>query len=956
MARPSRWGADAGSGGDLQRLLELDEEEARGPAAAPAEAPILCCEATGCLCVVPGQRCGMAWVKKSEYEDDRAKQVDENEAFLRQLLGDDAVPPPRDPEADAAAEAAAEAAAAAAPLRRRAGAAAARVAGAGRGGAASTSTTTSSSATASRTPAAAARAASAARRAAPAASARRGSGRSSCASAARAATPTATPPPPPAAASRAAAAAGRAAGGSRPSPPRRCPPPPRRRPRRRRPRRPRRCRRPRRRRPAPTPAPAAGAAAAPSSSSSWSEANESLLVEAARLRRVGALEPSAAAANDANAAAVDALLHRTLREVFGLSDFRTGQLAAVQRVCRRQSTLLVLPTGGGKSLAYQLPACLSPQITIVVSPLLSLISDQLASLPAGLYGVALSSQQSHAQKQKALDGLRARDASGAALVRLLFVAPEGLSSHTFQQTLRTLPAVAGCRCGAAGAAAAAAAPLGCNASSSRCAQCGACALPALGVACIDEVHCLSEWSHNFRPAYMALGATLRDLGVPAVLGLTATATMRTVKSVCTSLRLPPDAQLRNSPHRPNLTFSAELLQTRGDEAGGGGNFGAAEDARVARVVKLVSEWAKGGGGGGAIIYCMRKYQCEQLAAALRGAGLKADHYHAGRPQEERQRVYARFMGGQLRVVAATVAFGMGIDKANVRLVVHAGLPRSLEQWVQETGRAGRDGAPAACHAVLRPADFIWLHSLCHSDHVAPEQMAALLRALTANAKNGYGDLPLDHLETKLDMNESVVQTALAFLAEVPLRAWRPPAADDGDGDDDGDDGNGDETLLELLPQIRRTAVLSFHQERPEAVAAQSPLVGVLLRHAKEHNGSYRCPLVQAASEVGLDAHAAHAELAALHRGGVLQFELRDPAFYVRFHCAPKQTEVDDLAAAMTAKMAEVEELQRTKLAAAATVLWALADDGKADGGGGASDADGGATRRAAVCRRASPRC
>ena len=475
------------------------------------------------------------------------------------------------------------------------------------------------------------------------------------------------------------------------------------------------------------------------------------------------------------------------------------------------------------------------------------------------------------------------------------------------------------------------------------AQCGACALPALGVACIDEVHCLSEWSHNFRPAYMALGATLRDLGVPAVLGLTATATMRTVKSVCTSLRLPPDAQLRNSPHRPNLTFSAELLQTRGDEAGGGGNFGAAEDARVARVVKLVSEWAKGGGGGGAIIYCMRKYQCEQLAVALRGAGLKADHYHAGRPQEERQRVYARFMGGQLRVVAATVAFGMGIDKANVRLVVHAGLPRSLEQWVQETGRAGRDGAPAACHAVLRPADFIWLHSLCHSDHVAPEQMAALLRALTANAKNGYGDLPLDHLETKLDMNESVVQTALAFLAEVPLRAWRPPAAD---GDDADDDGTATTTATRRSSSCCRRSVgrrcSPSTRSGPRRWRRRATLVGVLLRHAKEHNGSYRCPLVQAASEVGLDAHAAHAELAALHRGGVLQFELRDPAFYVRFHCAPKQTEVDELAAAMTAKMAEVEELQRTKLAAAATVLWALADDGKADGGGRAlTDADGG---------------
>ena len=392
--------------------------------------------------------------------------------------------------------------------------------------------------------------------------------------------------------------------------------------------------------------------------------------------------PAAQAESDAPPGAADAvggLLLRTLQGVFGMQAFRPGQEAAIRRVLARRSTLLVLPTGGGKSLTYQLPAFLSTQamhrhtthpeeggvpparlphtsptppshlphtsptppshlphtsltppshlphtsqLNLVVSPLIALIEDQLHSLPPALGGAMVSAAQSPSERMAALDALRARDAHGAAATRVLFVAPERLSNQRFQQQLRALPPVAGCRCGAPSAAAAAAALAGgLGADGARCAACGAAALPPLGFACVDEAHCVSEWSHNFRPTYMAVGAVLRTLGVDTVLGLTATATARTVVSIRACLQLPAHAVMRCDVRRENLTLRAEVV---------------AADGRNTRLLQLLQRALPAGGRGAAIVYCNARYQTEQVATELQSRGWRADFYHAGRTTDERR--------------------------------------------------------------------------------------------------------------------------------------------------------------------------------------------------------------------------------------------------------------------------------------------------------------------------------
>ena len=205
-------------------------------------------------------------------------------------------------------------------------------------------------------------------------------------------------------------------------------------------------------------------------------------------------------------------------------------------------------------------------------------------------------------------------------------------------------------------------------------ECGAPAKPALGFACVDEAHCLSEWSHNFRPSYMAVGRTLQErLGVTTFLGLTATATARTAQSICTCLDLPGDALQRHDIQRPNLSYSAEIVPS---------------SRRSTRVRELLGTCMPK--GGAAIIYCSTRWEVDGLSRELQSRGWKCDGYHAGRMPHERQKVQADFMSGQLQVVVATIAFGLGVNKSNVRLIVHVGVSRSIEAWVQETGRAGRD--------------------------------------------------------------------------------------------------------------------------------------------------------------------------------------------------------------------------------------------------------------------------
>ncbi|XP_028820256.1 ATP-dependent DNA helicase Q4 isoform X2 [Denticeps clupeoides] len=375
---------------------------------------------------------------------------------------------------------------------------------------------------------------------------------------------------------------------------------------------------------------------------------------------------------------------------FGYRSFRPGQEVAIMRILSGLSTLVVLSTGMGKSLCYQLPAYLyakrSGCVTLVLSPLVSLMDDQVSGLPSKLKAACIHSNMSPKQREKAIEKVK------AGQVHVLLLSPEAL--------------------------------VGGGHSSSGCLP-PADQLPPVAFACIDEAHCVSEWSHNFRPCYLRLCKVLRDrLGVRCLLGLTATATLSTALDIGRHLEIndqdgiavrsaavPPNLQLSVSTDRDKDQALVSLLK--------GERFGALESI---------------------IVYCTRREETTRIAALLRtclqGVMLRessnttkaedgdnpvaqkkralakkkirkplkwlAESYHAGMSAAERKRVQVNFMCGELRLVVATVAFGMGLDKSDVRGIVHYNMPKSFESYVQEIGRAGRDGGPAHCHLFLDP--------------------------------------------------------------------------------------------------------------------------------------------------------------------------------------------------------------------------------------------------------------
>jgi ATP-dependent DNA helicase RecQ len=332
-----------------------------------------------------------------------------------------------------------------------------------------------------------------------------------------------------------------------------------------------------------------------------------------------------------------------LEAIFGFREFRPGQRKIIDTVLAGRDCIGVMPTGAGKSLTFQIPAKILPGAVLVISPLISLMKDQVDALVRfGFRATVLNSTVEFEERRRRLAALRAGE------IELVYLAPEALEGG-----LRGIIA-------------------GCNVS----------------LVVVDEAHCISHWGHDFRPAYRQLRGLKSELGDIPVLALTATATRRVVGDIIRQLGMKKPDGFKGSFFRANLVITA---------AKKGGTRNSRRD--LLGVIRR----HKGESG---IVYCMSRRAVESVAEWLRTHGVSAAAYHAGLPDDERHRVQDRFARDEVDVIVATIAFGMGIDKSNVRFVVHRDMPKSIEAWYQEIGRAGRDGLPSDCVLLYSWADVI----------------------------------------------------------------------------------------------------------------------------------------------------------------------------------------------------------------------------------------------------------
>ena len=388
-----------------------------------------------------------------------------------------------------------------------------------------------------------------------------------------------------------------------------------------------------------------------------------------------------------------------LRDTFGLSRLRPGQAAVIERVFAGGSTLAVMRTGAGKSLCYQLPALLLPGRTVVVSPLIALMKDQCESLRA--LGIAA------VQVNSAIDGDEERAAEQAVAdgsARIIMTTPERLADPAFLEMLQAHP---------------------------------------VSLLAVDEAHCISHWGHDFRPAFLEIAHVLPRLGKPVVLALTATATDEIADDICQQLGIPRDGVVNTSAYRPNLDLRVIAV---GDETD-----------KLAQVLKLVRATP-----GSGVVYTATVKAAHAVHEALEGAGESAGLYHGKLPAAERAAAQDAFMSGACRVMVATNAFGLGIDKADIRFVLHYQLPATLEAYYQEAGRAGRDGETARCTLLFLRGDKAIQQFFMAGRYPGEEDATAIVRALQDTPAEGEAwNLPL--LQARVGRPKSKLQVALGLL-------------------------------------------------------------------------------------------------------------------------------------------------------------------------------------------------
>jgi len=387
-----------------------------------------------------------------------------------------------------------------------------------------------------------------------------------------------------------------------------------------------------------------------------------------------------------------------LRDRFGFDEFRPGQQEAVEALLEDKAALAVFPTGGGKSLCYQLPALLIEGVTVVVSPLIALMKDQIDFLKRR--GIEAERLDSSLSSEEVL-AINRRLKNGE--LKILYVAPERFNNERFLSDLSRLK---------------------------------------VGLFAVDEAHCISEWGHNFRPDYLKLAQIARDIKAERVLALTATATPKVVGDICEAFLIKPTGVVLTGFYRPNLT----MLMTPC----------LAIDRR-----QLLLDRLRERAPGSTIVYVTLQKQAEELAAYLKQYDFPAEPYHAGMSPEDRTRIQDWWMSIDNGIVVATIAFGMGIDKADVRYVYHANLPKSLESYSQEIGRAGRDGKPSVVEVLAASADLATLENFVYGDTPSEASLQSLVNELL-NMPEEFA-ISQYELSGKHDLRPLVLRTALTYL-------------------------------------------------------------------------------------------------------------------------------------------------------------------------------------------------